>query len=196
MFRATDGVNTHKGAIFSLGLLSAACGAQSTQNCEIRAAGIPLLVSGRWGGTLREDARRVHNAQSASTHGERVLLRHAIPGAREHAASGFPVLRTVTFPALRLGLRRGDRQLALLHALIATIAVLPDTNIVHRGAVQSLIWAQATARRFISEGSVFAGGWETRLESMCEGFVARGLSPGGSADLLACAWFLHRLEHA
>ncbi len=194
MFCATGGVNTHKGAIFSLGLLSAACGLQSLPAGRTHAGCIASIVSARWGKALHADIRRIRAASFASTHGERVLLRDNIPGAREHAAAGFPILHSVTLPALRTGLRCGTPRRALLHALVATIAVLPDTNIIHRGGVQSLRWVHSTAHAFISNGGVFANAWEARLQSMCDGFVARGLSPGGSADLLACAWFMHRLE--
>ena len=194
MFRATGGINTHKGAIFSLGLLSAACGLQLRHEGRTHVGPISSMVSARWGKALRADIGRIRTASFASTHGERVLLRDGIPGAREHAAAGFPILQTVTLPALRMGLRCGTQRLALLHALVATIAVLPDTNIIHRGGVQSLRWAHSTADGFMCSGGVFANGWEARLQSMCDGFVARGLSPGGSADLLACAWFMHRLE--
>lgn len=194
MFCATGGINTHKGAIFSLGLLSAACGLQLQREGTTQAGRISSIVSARWGKALRADIRRIRTASFASTHGERVLQRDGIPGAREHASAGFPILQSVTLPALRMGLRCGTQRLALLHALVATIAVLPDTNIIHRGGMQSLRWAHSTAQGFILSGGVFMSGWEARFQSMCDGFVARRLSPGGSADLLACAWFMHRLE--
>jgi triphosphoribosyl-dephospho-CoA synthase len=189
MAAATGGVNTHKGAIFSIGLLVAAAGWQYARRGGVDVRALGRVVRERWASAL---ARPPDAA--ASTNGSRALHLHGIPGAREHAASGFPVLFAVTLPALRRALARGaDRRCAGVHALMSTVAVLPDTNLVHRGGPQGLAWAQAGSERFVEEGSVFVADWESRLSWLAREFVARWLSPGGAADLLAAGWLLHRL---
>jgi len=46
----------------------------------------------------------------------------------------------------------------------------------------------------MADGGAFAAGWRPRLQQLGEAFVARRLSPGGSADLLACSVFLLQQE--
>jgi triphosphoribosyl-dephospho-CoA synthase len=76
---------------------------------------------------------------------------------------------------------------------MSTVAVLPDTNLVHRGGLEGLAWAQAAGERFVDNGSAFIADWERRLRCLAAEFVGRWLSPGGAADLLAAGWLLHRL---
>jgi len=189
MFAATGGVNTHKGAIFNLGLLAAAAGWQRAQDAAGDAQSLGRVVRQRWAPAFAAGA-----ALAEPTHGAAVRVRHGIPGAREHAAAGLPVLFDVALPALQQALGRGASQRqACVHALMSIIALLPDTNLVHRGGPQGLAWAQVASERFVAAGSVFAAGWEARLDALAEEFVARWLSPGGAADLLAAAWFVHGL---
>ncbi|MBI2308095.1 MAG: triphosphoribosyl-dephospho-CoA synthase [Rhodocyclales bacterium] len=184
MFAATAGVNTHKGAVFNLGLLAAAAGWRLAAGSG---AALGDIVRRRWAADFAV-------APATPSNGQRALHDHGVPGAREHAAAGFPVLFDVTLPALRLALARGsDGRAAGVHALLSTMAVLPDTNLVHRGGPDGLAWSQRASEDFINGGSVFVAGWEGRLERLCEAFEQRWLSPGGAADLLAAAWFVHRL---
>lgn len=191
MFAATRGINTHKGAIFNLGLLAAAAGWQWTQGAQggADAASLGRVVVQRWAPDFAAAT------PGAPTHGRAVRLQHGIPGAREHAAAGFPVLFEVALPALEHALARGaDQRQAGVHALLAIIAVLTDTNLVHRGGPEGLAWAQVASEAFLAGGSVFAAGWESRLDTLAAEFVARWLSPGGAADLLAATWFVQRLR--
>ncbi len=189
MFSATAGVNTHKGAIFTLGLLVAAAGYQHAAVGSIDVASLGRVVRHRWGGALSGKPN-----SGVATHGARALHLHGIPGAREHAAAGFPVLFDVSLWALRQALGRGtDERRAGAHALMSTVAVLPDTNLVHRGGPEGLAWAQAAGEGFVAAGSVFVAGWEARLSRTADEFVARCLSPGGAADLLAAVWLVHRV---
>lgn len=193
MFAATRGINTHKGAIFNLGLLTAAAGWQWAQGAQGAqdgndAASLGRVVVQRWAPDFRVAA------PGAPTHGRAVRQQHGIPGAREHAAAGFPVLFNVALPALEQALARGaDQRQAGVHALLSIIAVLTDTNLVHRGGPEGLAWAQVASETFLAGGSVFSAAWEGRLETLAAEFVARWLSPGGAADLLAAAWFVQRL---
>lgn len=191
MFAATRGVNTHKGAIFNLGLLTAAAGWQWARGAagDADAAGLGRVVAQRWAPDFAVAV------PAAPTHGRAVRRQYGIAGAREHAAAGFPVLFEVALPALEHALARGaDQRQAGVHALLSTIAVLADTNLAHRGGPEGLAWAQVASEAFLAAGSVFVAGWESRLDSLSAEFVARWLSPGGAADLLAAAWFVQRLR--
>jgi len=187
MLRATGGVNTHRGALFSLGLLAAAAGREA--------------AAGRRPGDGLGEAVRRHFGEALdalpsdpASHGTRASQRHRLPGARDQARAGFPGLFEVALPAFREGLACGaGRQAAALQALFRLVAVLPDTNLLHRGGREGLAFAQAAARGFLDGGGVFGTGWQERARDVHLAFVARRLSPGGSADLLAAALFVHRL---
>jgi triphosphoribosyl-dephospho-CoA synthase len=193
MFAATGGVNTHKGAIFTLGLLAAAAGHQFADTGRLDAASLGKLVALRWGAAILISGA-APGAEFDATHGANLRGRHGLPGAREQAAEGFPVLFGTTLPKLMAALARGaEPDIAAIHGLLATIAVLPDTNLAHRGGLGGLRWAQHAAARFVADGGVFAPDSARTLEILGEAFIARWLSPGGSADLLAAAWFLYEL---
>ena len=193
MFAATAGVNTHKGAIFTLGLLAAAAGRQFAATGTLAPALLGRHVAQHWGAAILI-AGAAPGAEFDATHGARLRCGHGLPGAREQAAAGFPVLFATTLAQLEHAQARGaPADAAAIHALLATIAVLPDTNLAHRGGLYGLHWAQRTAGRFVAVGGVFAPGWMTALDTLGGAFVARWLSPGGSADLLAAACFVHAL---
>ena len=99
-------------------------------------------------------------------------------------------------PALLLGRQGGpdDPQAARVQAFFALLAAVDDTNLLHRGGIEGLRFAQAAARRFLAEGGVTRPGWQARAADVHRAFVARRLSPGGCADLLAIGLLLDRLE--
>ncbi|MBA0327530.1 triphosphoribosyl-dephospho-CoA synthase MdcB [Stenotrophomonas maltophilia] len=191
MLRATAGINTHRGAIFSLGLLVAAAARCRRQQGHAAPAEQVCLAVQHWA-----DAFAVAPLD-ASSPGQRARLRHGVPGVREQAAAGYPMLRELAIPTLRHALHSGlPRDAAMCQTLMQLVAQVDDLNLLHRGGAEGLAWAQQQARRFIEAGGAFAPGWQAHLHDIGEGFVARRLSPGGSADLLACSWFLLLQEGA
>jgi triphosphoribosyl-dephospho-CoA synthase len=188
MLAATGGVNTHRGAIFALGLLAATAGRLVADGAAPHAPALRETLRRAWAGGLRE------LPAAEGTHGAAVARRHGVGGARAEAAAGFPHLFEVALPALRGALRRGaGRRAAAVQALLATVAVLPDTNLLWRGGPAGLAFARAGAREFLRAGGVHEPGWEDRARGLHAALVARRLSPGGSADLLAAALFVHAL---
>ena len=190
MLHATGGVNTHRGAIFTLGLLCAAAGALHAERRSCTATHLRHALLARWGEALAARATRARD-----THGARAARDHGLRSAAEEAAQGLPSLFEHVLPALRGARRAGaDDRGAKLHALFTAMAVVDDTNLVHRGGLRGLRDAQALARRFLAEGGglrVDAPGRAARVHAQ---FVARRLSPGGAADLLAAACWIERAE--
>jgi triphosphoribosyl-dephospho-CoA synthase len=189
MMEATCGVNTHRGAIFGLGLLCAAAGARSA---GLAGAAEPLgaVVASRWGRDIVSGPVLLHS------HGERARRRYGSGGARMEAAEGFPCVYEIGLPALR------EAALAVPHddeaqraaACFALIAVVEDTNLLHRGGSAGLRFARRAARQFIRRGGVARPDWRERARDVHQNFVARRLSPGGSADLLAMSLFVNACE--
>lgn len=191
MTAATGGVNTHRGAIFGLGLLCAAAGLRARRGMEGEARyALGDTVSRRWGPDILAGPR------PSDSHGEAVKRRYGAGGARQEAALGFPSVYDVGVPALRHAaqLAPRDAQAARVQACFALIAELEDTNLLHRGGAAGLRFAQRSARAFLAAGGVGRPGWRQVAEKIHCAFVARRLSPGGAADLLAMSLFAMAIE--
>lgn len=189
MMAATGGVNTHRGAIFGLGLLCAAAGYRAATGAP---GTLGQVVARRWGRDILGGPRPV------GSHGMSVQLRYGAGGARAEAAGGFPSLYRIALPALRRarGWRPDDAQAPAVQALFALVARVQDTNLLHRGGPDGMRWARDSARGFLARGGVRRAAWLQDAVGIHRRFVARGLSPGGCADLLAMALFAHDMEGA
>ncbi len=189
MLAATRGVNTHRGAIFGLGLLCAAAGARAN-------GGIPPAISlGRivrhlWGRDILSGPVLLHS------HGEEVRRQFGAGGARVEAAHGFPVIYEIGLSALQAASIKapGDEEAQRVEVCFALIAALEDTNVLHRGGLAGLQFARNAAREFLENGGISQPGWRDHARRVHEQFVARRLSPGGAADLLAMTLFVEELE--
>jgi triphosphoribosyl-dephospho-CoA synthase len=191
MLRATGGVNTHRGAIFALGLLSAAAGRLGAEGRSCAGRALAEAVREAYG----DDARRLVPADGS--HGAAAARAHGVPGARGEAALGFPHVFEVGLPSLEASLGRGAaRSAARVQCLFALLARLPDTNLLHRGGAEGLAFARGAARAFLLAGGVHRRGWRAHAGEIHRALVHRRLSPGGSADLLAATLFVHRLRSA
>ncbi len=187
MRRATGDVNTHRGALFTLGLLAASAAHCRARGVVVTAASLRATLRERWGGSL------LMRPVTDVTHGREMAMRHGAGGARREAADGFPSLFEVVWPALVEARRAGlDERDARLHALMTSIATIEDTNLLYRGGREGLAYARATARDFLATGGVRRADRHVALRCIGRAFVARRLSPGGSADLLAAALFVGR----
>src|SRR3954447_4581595 len=91
-------------------------------------------------------------------------------------------------------LARGDVETALVQTLFAVMAELDDTNLLHRGGPKGLAFVRAQARAFLEAGGVAADGWRDRALALHRACIARRFSPGGAADMLAAAAFVHDLR--
>lgn len=189
MLAATGGINTHRGAVFTLGLLCASAGTLAAQGRPLAAHALRATLRVRWG-----DALAARAARPSALPGGQAAQRHGLRGASAEAALGFPVLFETAVPALREGLRRGlPDDAARLDTLFHVIAVLDDANLAHRGGLAGLHFARAAANDFLAAGGAAAPGGTARAHAIGHAFVARRLSPGGAADMLAAACWMQRL---
>lgn len=192
MFEATGGVNTHKGAIFSLGLLAAAAGRLAAANralspdsvCEIAAAFTQGIC-----------ARELYPTKTPATKGERAYLLYGAFGVRGEAEAGFQSVRNIALPVYQRALHNGANENdALLHALLSLMAQVLDTNVLTRQNGDMAAYTRAQAAAFLSRAlPVGSQPWRSALKEMDTDFIARNISPGGCADLIACAHFLYAL---
>jgi triphosphoribosyl-dephospho-CoA synthase len=188
MLRATKGVNTHRGAIFCLGLLAAAAGWRRSQGLSFDGADLAETILDLWGDDIAA-------LQAGDSHGARAMRLYGARGARDEALAGYPILMDLALPTLQKTLARLDcPERASVQCLFAIMAYLQDTNLLHRGGVGGLSFVQNSAQKFLDEGGVFAADWRRRALALHGDCVALHLSPGGAADCLAAAWFIHLLQ--
>jgi len=185
MLDATGGVNTHRGAIWALGLLLAAAG----RGGDISA---PALAA-RAGAIARchDPAAPAHTGNK----GEAARRRYGVGGAKAQAQAGFPQVMRAALPQLRRSRRLGaGEEAARLDALLAIMVQLDDTCLLSRGGRQGLAGMQARAAGVLAAGGVGTAEGRCALRRLNDYALAWRLSPGGAADLLAAALFLEGLE--
>ncbi len=194
MLSATGGVNTHRGAVFALGLLCAAAGRLAAQGEAFSAQGLRDSLMAHWGQALRWRAKSAAQAPPLSN-GQRAARRFGMRSAGDEAALGFPTLLEVTLPALQAALHAGHApRAARVQAFFATMAVLDDTNTAHRGGWAGVQFVKASAQAFLDAGGVGQVDWVLQARAIHADFVERRLSPGGAADLLAAACWIQQLQ--
>ena len=187
MLKATGGVNTHKGAIFSMGLMCAAAGRLSPE--EWSADAICATAAAIAAGVTKE--LETSQKQHPATAGEQIYATYGLTGVRGQAEAGFPAVLETGLPVLRNGLQHGLSLndagcAALMHLLAAT----DDTNLIHRSDRQTQLKIQKSVAQLLTKDPYPK---KDVLEQLDREFIERNLSPGGSADLLAVTYFLHAL---
>jgi triphosphoribosyl-dephospho-CoA synthase len=185
MMRATGGVNTHRGAIWALGLLVTAAAQDATGST-------PEAVAARAGAIARRHDR--FSPGRTGNKGEIACRQYGVGGARAQAQADFPHVIGLALPCLRNSRLRGDDELsARLNALIALIAELDDTCVLARGGSAALASVQAGAARVLAAGGAGSAEGRHALRALEQLLIEMNVSPGGAADLLAATLFLDRL---
>ncbi|HEX3140876.1 MAG TPA: triphosphoribosyl-dephospho-CoA synthase MdcB [Rhizobacter sp.] len=190
MLAATGGVNTHRGAIFMLGLLCASAGAVTRERgCVEHPSQLRDTLRQHWGDVLARRSQR-----PSTLPGGIAARRHGLRSASDEAALAFPVLFETAVPALTAALARGlTPQQARLDTLFHIMAVLDDSNLAHRGGLAGLRYAQRRARQFLEGGGAAGPGGLREARAIAREFVAQRLSPGGTADMLSAACWITRV---
>lgn len=197
MLFATQGINTHKGIVFSGGILCTAVGYYISTNSkdissenfllslpEICRCMLPELLSDYL--TLTPD--------TAKTNGEKLYLKYKITGIRGESKEGFPLLFNVGFPLFQAVLKKGfSLWQAGLITLLHYIACTEDTNLIIRSDYQLACKIQKDLQQFLAHAT-----YEEQLSILPKldaFFVSRNISPGGSADMLALTYFLYFIQN-
>lgn len=185
MMQATGGINTHRGAIWALGLLVTAAAENST-------ATTAAAVAMRAGEIARHDDRFA--PVFTGNKGEAACHQYGVGGARGQAQAGFPHVIDIALPCLRESRLRGDDEnTARLNALLSVVAELDDTCVLSRGGSVALASIQSGAASVLAAGGATTRHGKRALRCLEEDMLARNVSPGGAADLLAATLFLDRL---
>ncbi|MFM2085409.1 MAG: hypothetical protein RLZZ237_278 [Pseudomonadota bacterium] len=190
MMAATGGVNTHRGAIWALGLLVTAAAQLSVRGAMLT----PVAVAARAAALARLPDRGA--PPETGNKGELACRQYQVGGARGQAMAGFPHVVDIALPCLRASRARGDTETtARLNALLAIIAQLDDTCVLSRGGTVALQQMQAGAAQVLAAGGAASKEGSAALLALEAQVLARHVSPGGAADLLAATLFLDSLDN-
>ena len=181
MLLATAGVNTHRGAIFSIGLLCAAAGRKFASGSQLS---LGEIVVECW-------AKDILRSRNPGSHGDEVKRKYGVGGAAAEAAAGFFSVYQYALPELALRVKRND---ARIQAFYTLLKVVDDTTLLYRGGAEGRKFAAMAAAKFLGDGGVDCPDWETKAALIHYEFTRRGLSCGGIADLLAAALFIQQME--
>ena len=176
MLNATGGVNTHRGALFAMGLTTLAaawCMKQEGKVVEQQLQDLIMQVAAGF-------------APTAGTHGNDAVNAHRVTGALDLAKAGYEQLFNEWLPAYRTCLAH-DETTAGHRLLLLIMSQLDDTNVIHRVGYEQ-------AQQVKQEALTLLGNYSTGgMEAMNRDYIARNISPGGSADMVALTIFIHAI---
>ncbi|MHA3079784.1 triphosphoribosyl-dephospho-CoA synthase [Acinetobacter sp. ANC 5502] len=187
MLAVTGGVNTHRGAIWALGLLVTAA--------TLSPQGTPAENICFCAGQIAQLEDQAVTAKATPSHGQMVLHKHGKQGAKQQAQQGFPAIRQHALPQLRRTRQYSMREeFARLDALLAIMQHLDDTCVLYRAGLNGLKRMQQGAGKVLELGGYASLAARRELHLLEIDLLRLNASPGGAADLLAATIFVDRVE--
>lgn len=196
MLAATHGVNTQKGLVFLLGIMTGVTGWLVGQGSLVTAENV--LSSGAQmvaGIVERELMCAASKSPERLTAGEKLYLQYGVTGIRGELAEGLPTVANKALPTLRAALNKGlSINDALVQTLLMLMTCVDDTTVMHRHHPDKMrVWVREQAEAVLAVGGMETPGGKKMCNELDRAFIAHNVSPGGVADLLAVTWFLYRL---
>jgi triphosphoribosyl-dephospho-CoA synthase len=198
MFVATKGINTHKGLVFSLGILAAAAGSIFTEmksmvfDTDVLCRRVQEMTKGITEGELAQLSQKEN-----LTYGEKLFLKYGVKGIRGEVESGFKTVRSCSLPVLWALMGEPDKTQndIYVQVLLHLMAETEDSNVLGRHDLTILSYVKDKAKDALSLGGIFTIEGKKRIVKMDEDFIMKHISPGGAADLLAVTLMLYFLEN-
>lgn len=188
MFAATAGKNTHKGAVFCLGLFCVAVGRQKERGEIFDAAECGDFLAKICAGLCK---RELENVKPPFTHGEKVFARYGASGARGLAENGFDVVIKDFLPtAEKVFNEATDFDAAKTRLLAYIVSKTDDVNVLYRADANTLKSAQTLC------GDLYRNFDMQKAKQTEKWFIEKNVSCGGSADLLSLTLFLIDLKNS
>ena len=191
MYEATKGINTHKGTIFSMGILLAVLGVHLKENKEIDLKILSEKIKEMCKPLLNE----LEDADSISTYGEKAYKEYHLTGARGLAISGYKIVLLDGINKLKDFCKTLDFETACILLLFYYMSVLDDTNIVNRASITTLKEVQILSKELFEENrkTLVKENIKNSMSKLNDIFIEKNISAGGSADLLILTIFIHLL---
>lgn len=191
MFKRTKGVNTHKGMLFLIGVACAAVGKAVYE--KKRFAQVKDIIKEMTAGIVEKELSALKNVSANLSHGEKLYLKYKNEGVRGEVQRGIPTVFdfSLNFYKESADLSLNDR---LVHTLIGIMQICDDSTIIHRHNPEVLEEVKEKAKEITQLGGMKTTHGREKINNLCEEFIKRNISPGGSADLLGVTVFLHLVE--
>lgn len=182
MYAATDNINTHKGAIFALGIFVCAESYAQTQQAELFTTIRQMCT-----GLVEHDLNKNNNLQTAGT---KTYQKYGYGGARQEAQNGYPIVEQVALPFLKK--RTGCIQTRILDTLMKIASVAIDSNLIKRagGDISAVTWVQEQAKKYLALGGYQTVQGKEFLLAFNQEMTDKNYSLGGCADLLIVTIFV------
>lgn len=201
MYRATGGVNTHKGLVFTLGIFCAAAGRLKKEGKSITVRELVHMEQLMTAEILQEEILQLVSPSDAGnlnerfqTNGIKNLQTYGTAGIRGEALLGYPSVTEAALPVLQQGKKEGrDWNLVKLQVLMTLMSQMQDSNILSRTNPEVLKGVHKEAKMFLDAGGAYRKGAIQELLRMDQSFIRRNVSAGGCADILATTIFLDSL---
>ena len=201
MYRATGGVNTHKGLVFTLGIFCAAAGRLIKEGKRITVRELVYMEQLMTAEILKEEILHLVSPSDAEnrtegfqTNGIKNLQAYGTAGIRGEALLGYPSVTEAAIPVLQQGKKEGrDWNLVKLQVLMTLMSQVQDSNILSRTCPEVLKNVHKEAKMFLDAGGAYQKDAAQILLQMDRSFIKRNISAGGCADILAAAVFLDSL---
>lgn len=195
MFKMTKGVNTHKGMIFTLGVLSA-CAGWAMGKVNLTSNNLCDLAAKMCYGISKEDYKGLEQKDSL-TKGEHMYIKYGLLGVRGEVESGYKTVRDLSLP-IYTELRNKDINIndALVQTILHLISNTKDTNIISRHDMNTAKYAKELTEDVLKKGGILAKDGYEIVKNLDYKFIDEYISPGGCADLLAVTHFLYTIERA
>lgn len=171
MLFTTNGVNTYKGALFSMGLVLYAASYLCQQRDKVQEQQLQKtikLLSSKF-------------SQPDDTHGKKVIEKHNIKGALNSAIDGYTLLFDEWLPFF---IKHKNEEHSLIKLLLFIMTNLDDTNIYYRKGEEVVAHVKQQAQEILDDFSI------DRVEKLNREFVKENISPGGAADMLSLTLFI------
>lgn len=196
MYKTTEGVNTHKGLIFSLGVITSAAGLiynkskkkyiTATEASDV----IKLIVK-----DITNELDNIAEVENLS-YGEKLYSKYGVKGIRGEVESGFDTVLKYSLPILKQLIKEQKNiNDVLVHVLLVLMANTQDSNILGRHDINILNYTKRMAIEALNKGGYFTLEGKSFVEEMDKCFIQKNISPGGSADLIAVTLLLYFIEN-
>lgn len=193
MLEATNGINTHKGQLFLLGLMSAAVGILVSKGKLVNIKEISNTIKILSKNIVNNELKSTKNDNS--THGEIIYNKFGIKGIRGEVEAGIPSINSLGYIKFKELLFKGiGLNNALIGTLIELMAKVDDTNVLWRSGIKGSVYVKEMANNALSLGSVTTKQGMNYIKEMNLEFSKKNISPGGCADMLSAISMIYLIE--
>ena len=192
MYEATNGINTHKGTIFSIGILISVLASYFKETDEIDLKILSQKIKTMCSSLIDE----LENINNFSTYGEKAFKNYYLTGARGLALSGYDIVLLDGINKLKEFTKSLDFETSCILLLFYYISLLDDTNIVNRTNFETLKEIQILCKNLYEENikSLSKEKIRNEMSKLNDIFIEKNISAGGSADLLILTIFIYFIK--